>query len=125
MTNNHSDSDDALGIAHVPAMGNLLAGLPSVPPAAESFETLASKLATGVSIQRIVSYGHSSPPDFWYDQADAEWVMLVQGEAILQFEGRPDLHLRAGDYCEIAAHLRHRVAWTAPDQPTVWLAVFF
>jgi cupin 2 domain-containing protein len=52
-------------------------------------------------------------------------VVLMQGEAILQFEGRPDLHLHAGDYCTIPAHQRHRVAWTTPDQPTVWLAVFF
>jgi cupin 2 domain-containing protein len=51
--------------------------------------------------------------------------MLMQGDAILQFEGRPDLHLQAGDYCTIPAHQRHRVAWTTPDQPTVWLAVFF
>lgn len=106
------------------AFGNLLAGLPITAPATELFETLAAATA-GVEIQRIVSFGHASEPDFWYDQAQAEWVMLMQGDAILQFEGRPDLHLHAGDYCTIPAHQRHRVAWTTPDQPTVWLAVFF
>jgi len=25
----------------------------------------------------------------------------------------------------IAAHRKHRVEWTTPDEPTVWLAVFF
>jgi len=107
------------------ALGNLLAGLPMTAPATELFETLAGHAAAAVEIQRIVSFGHVSAADFWYDQAQAEWVMLMQGEAILQFEGRPDLHLRAGDYCTIPAHQRHRVAWTALDQPTVWLAVFF
>jgi cupin 2 domain-containing protein len=106
------------------AFGNLLAGLPITAPATELFETLAGVTA-GVEIQRIVSFGHASEADFWYDQAQAEWVMLMQGEAILQFEGRPDLHLHAGDYCTIPAHQRHRVAWTTPAQPTVWLAVFF
>ena len=109
----------------VSVIGNLLAALPDTAPPAELFETLAGHAAEGIEIQRIVSFGHASPADFWYDQNQAEWVMLIQGEAILQFEGRPDLHLRTGDYCNIPAHQRHRVAWTTPDQPTVWLAVFY
>jgi len=31
--------------------------------------------------------------------------------------------LRPGDWVAIPAHARHRVAWTDPDQPTVWLAL--
>ena len=77
-------------------------------------------------IERIISRGHSSPPDFWYDQAENEWVILLSGSARLQLENEADLlELGPGDYVNIPAHVRHRVAWTDPDRDTVWLAVFF
>lgn len=89
---------------------------------AEIFDTLAG--AGSARIERIVSHGQASPADFWYDQAQAEWVMLVQGAARLAFaDGEVDL--APGEWLTIPAHCRHRVAWTAPDQDTVWLAVFY
>lgn len=103
---------------------SLLDNLPASTMPDELFETLASG-ANGVRIERIVSFGHHSPENFWYDQAQAEWVMVVQGEAILAVEGEPDTRLRAGDCLNLPAHKRHRVVWTTPDQPTVWLAVFY
>jgi cupin 2 domain-containing protein len=79
-----------------------------------------------LKIQRIVSFGQQSPPGFWYDQPWAEWVMVVAGSAGLRFEGETEARvLQAGDYVLIAAHARHRVEWTAKDQPTLWLAVHF
>lgn len=39
--------------------------------------------ATDVRIERIVSYGHASPADFWYDQDQNEWVTVLKGEARL------------------------------------------
>lgn len=78
----------------------------------------------GVRIERIVSTGQSSPPGFWYDQAHGEWVAVLVGEAKLRFEDEPAARtLRAGDFVDIAAHRRHRVEWTRPGEPTVWLAV--
>lgn len=79
-----------------------------------------------VTIERIVSHGHSSPPGFWYDQETHEWVMVLRGAARLLFEGdeRP-VEMGPGDYIEIPAHKKHRVEWTAPDEPTVWLAVHY
>ncbi|MDD2923900.1 cupin domain-containing protein [Rhodoferax sp.] len=85
-------------------------------------ETLAASGTT--RIERIVSRGHQSAPDDWYDQAQHEWVLLVQGQARLQFEDHI-LHLSAGDHVNIPAHCKHRVTWTTPDQDTVWLAVFY
>jgi len=80
----------------------------------------------GLRIERIVSTGQSSPPDFWYDQPDGEWVLLFQGEARLRFADEAETrHLKAGDFVDIAPHRRHRVEWTAPDQPTIWLAVHY
>lgn len=106
---------------------NLLADLPP-PTGAEHFETLV-QLDTG-RVERIVSHGHSSPADFWYDQESSEWVLILQGRATLEFEGRGDgdrerLELGPGDAVDIPPHTRHRVAWTIPDQPTVWLAVHY
>jgi cupin 2 domain-containing protein len=100
---------------------NLLASLPCPLPN-EVTEILVQ--AAQVRIERIVSHGHHSPPDFWYDQDEHEFVLVVQGAARLQFDDEI-LQLKAGDWQLIPAHRRHRVAWTTPDQPTVWLAVFY
>ena len=101
---------------------NLLEGLPSNLPD-ELTEVLSEK--AGIRIERIVSRGHSSPDDFWYDQNETEWILLVSGRARLQIEGKQELvELAAGHFLEIPAHLRHRVDWTDPDGDTVWLAVF-
>lgn len=101
--------------------GNLL-DIPE-PGAAEFFETLSEGRTT--RIERIVSRGHASPPGFWYDQAQAEWVMVVRGKAALLFQDEPEPRiLEPGDWVDIPAHVRHRVQWTDPDQETVWLAVF-
>jgi len=84
------------------------------------------RLAVGRNcrIERIVSHGHVSPEGFWYDQAWDEWVLLLQGQAIIGFaQDLPTLTLTPGDYCLLPAHVRHRVEWTAADVDTVWLAV--
>ena len=80
----------------------------------------------GLRIERIVSLGRASPPGFWYDQEEGEWVVLLAGAAQLRFadEAAPR-RLLPGDWLDIAAHRRHRVEWTDPAVPTVWLAVFY
>lgn len=104
------------------APGNLLADLPP-PGEAEDVRVLHS--TPRLRIERIVSHGHASPPDFWYDQDEAEWVLVVSGEAGLEIEGEAaPRRLGPGDYLMIPPHRRHRVAWTAADRPTVWLAVY-
>jgi cupin 2 domain-containing protein len=75
-------------------------------------------------IERIVSHGHSSPAGFWYDQDEHEWVIVLQGAARLQFEDTT-VDMKPGDFVNIPAHKKHRVEWTMPDGPTIWLAVFF
>ncbi len=77
-------------------------------------------------VERIVSHGHTSPPGFWYDQPRHEWVALLAGAAALRFEGDgAPVELRPGDSLTIPAGRRHRVEWTTPDEPTVWLAVHY
>ncbi len=78
-----------------------------------------------VRVERIVSRGQCSPPGFWYDQDEDEWVILLTGAARLRFEdGDRVVELGPGDAESIPAHVRHRVDWTAPDEETIWLAVF-
>ncbi|MGQ0709400.1 MAG: cupin domain-containing protein [Rhodoferax sp.] len=78
-----------------------------------------------VRIERIVSNGQRSPDGYWYDQEENEWVMVVAGKATLEFDGGLKHDLSAGDYVNIPAHVRHRVAWTDPQETTIWLAVFY
>ena len=79
-----------------------------------------------VRIERIVSRGHASPDNFWYDQPQHEWVLVLQGEAQLRFkENNESVKLHPGDYVNIEPHTMHRVEWTAPDQETIWLAIHY
>jgi cupin 2 domain-containing protein len=102
---------------------NLLRDLPDAS-AAEITEALVAR--PGLHIERIVSSGQASPPGFWHDQDEAEWILLLSGAARLRFEDEPETRrLGPGDWVEIAAHRRHRVEWTDPDHPTIWLAIFY
>lgn len=103
-------------------MVNFFAGLPE-DLAEEVFERLAGNDA--VTIERIISKGHTTPENNWYDQSRNEWVMVVQGEAVLAFEEGESLRLKVGDYVDIPAHKKHRVAWTDPNRETLWLAVHY
>jgi cupin 2 domain-containing protein len=101
---------------------NLFTNLPTDLP--EEFVTILAE-NQHVRIERIVSTGQCSPKGHWYDQEKHEWVVVLQGEAKLLFEGdNQPLHMKPGDFINIPAHRKHRVEWTTPDGPTVWLAVF-
>ena len=89
----------------------------------EIFETLLQK--ENIRIERILSYGQSSPTEGWYDQDEHEWILLLEGEALLTFEDESEVHLQAGDYCNIPAHTKHKVAWTKEKIKTIWLAIFY
>ena len=103
--------------------GNLYNGLPGMLDA-ERFTQLLD--GGSFKLERIVSTGHATPEGKWHDQDQAEWVVVLNGSALLRFESEPTPRtLRQGDYLLIPPHARHRVEATDPDQPTVWLAVHF
>ena len=90
----------------------------------ELFTTILQ--ADGLRIERIVSHGHSSPEGHWCNQDVSEWVILLEGNAGVLFDGDTDpIELKPGSYLNIPAHKRHRVAWTDPNQRTVWLAIYY
>jgi len=77
-------------------------------------------------IERIISSGQKSPSDFWYDQDWNEWVLMIQGRAVLEFDDKEkNIELNQNDYILIPAHKKHRVKWTDPTQETIWLAIHF
>lgn len=101
---------------------NILDALPE-DLSLEVFEDIFQ--ASAIRIERIISKGHRSPEFGWYDQDENEWVMLIKGKAILEFEDGSKYDLSKGDYLNIPAHVKHKVIWTDPDQMTIWLAVFY
>ena len=100
---------------------NLFA-LPADRPAAEEQLDLLAQ-GNGLRIERIVSRGHTTAKGRWYDQEQAEWVVLLQGEASLEWDDGSRTALAAGDWLLIPAHKRHRVTSTTAEPPCIWLAV--
>lgn len=103
--------------------GNLFQSIPADLPD-ELLETLYS--CSLLQIERIVSRGQASPPGFWFDQEQDEFVLLVQGRAGLRFKDEDSVRiLEPGDYLIIPARNKHRVEWTDSRSDTIWLAVHF
>jgi cupin 2 domain-containing protein len=102
--------------------GSLFAGLPAQALPDERLEDLHR--SAGLRIERIISTGQATPPGQWLKQASDEWVVLLKGAAGLLIEGdsAPRV-LSPGDWIFLPAQCRHRVEWTAPGEPSVWLAV--
>jgi cupin 2 domain-containing protein len=104
------------------AVQNIFADIPSTLPQ-ELIQTLAE--SANVRIERIVSQGHATPEGFWYDQDQAEFVVLLRGVACLQLEGENPVEMKPGDCINIPAHRRHRVEWTTLDEATIWVVVHY
>ncbi len=104
-----------------PDFGDLFGALPDASRD-EQFATLLER--SGLRIVRIVSDGQATPPGEWFDQDDDEWVVVMSGRAGLRIEGESDVRsLAPGGYAYLPAHCRHRVEWTDPEEPTIWLAI--
>jgi cupin 2 domain-containing protein len=102
-------------------MSNIFSAIPAKIEK-EICETLLQ--AGSLRIERIVSRGHTSPDNGWYDQNEHEWVIVLEGSGRILFEDGNEVQLAKGDYIYIPAHQKHKVSWTDPDMNTIWLAVF-
>lgn len=90
----------------------------------ELFESILEE--KDLKIERIVSKGHVSPPNFWFVQPKNEWVILLKGNARLFFkEEQKEIVLGPGDYVEIPAMKKHSVTWTDPEEVNIWLAIHY
>jgi len=101
---------------------NLFENIPKDLPE-ELFETLVK--TDNIHIERIVSRGHTSPEEGWYEQEKNEFVLVLKGAARLEFEDGRVVSMGVGDWLEIVAHERHRVVWTDEEGQTVWVAIHF
>ena len=89
-------------------------------------EEILPLLSSGeVRIERIVSTGQASPHGFWYDQEEHEWVLVLRGRGVIEYEDGKQVALEPGDHLHIPARVRHRVRETSREEATVWLAVFW
>ena len=102
--------------------GNIFENVPEVLEN-ELFERLFTD--ENFIIERIVSDGHKSPENFWYDQPTNEFVILIKGSAQIAFENEASIILKPGDHILLPAGKKHRVEWTDPNTKTFWLAVHF
>lgn len=82
----------------------------------ERFDTLLSH--RNLVIERIVSGADIQPVE--YVQPQDEWVLLVQGAAVMDVAGTRTA-LGAGDYLFLSAGTPHRVE--SCDPGTLWLAI--
>jgi cupin 2 domain-containing protein len=102
-------------------MINLFNGIPGELP--QELVEVLHQLGP-VRIERIVSRQHASPPGFWYDQDEDEWVLLLTGSAGLRIDGEEQVvSMEPGDALLLPAHKKHRVEWTDTEKDTIWLAV--
>lgn len=101
---------------------NLYNFLKNIPNASldEVFETVIENKK--IKIERIVSYGQTTPEDYWYDQDEDEFIFIVQGDAKIKYDDETVFELKTADSLYIPAHQKHRVIYTS--DPVVWLAVF-
>lgn len=103
--------------------GNFFSDIP-LPVDDEVFDTILAE--NGFEIKRIISKGQKSPTEFWYDQEENEWVMVLKGAAKLKFKDQQSIvEMMPGTYIHIPAHCKHRVEWTDPDVETIWLAIYY
>ena len=77
-----------------------------------------------VRIETIVSNGLTSQKDCWYDLDENQFVMIIEGHAILQFEDK-EVEMFKGSYLNIPKNCKHRIKYISTDKPTIWLAVFY
>ena len=96
-------------------MGNLFADF-EVPLDGERFDALLSH--RNLVVERIISSADITPTD--YVQSQDEWVVLLQGKATLEVEGKA-VELHSGDYLFLPAGTPHVVRRVTNG--ALWLAV--
>lgn len=76
-------------------------------------------------LERIISFGHITPSDYWYDQEEDEFVLLLKGNAKILLENDEIIELKEGDYVIIPKHLKHKVIYTDTENKTFWITCYF
>lgn len=72
----------------------------------------------------VLNESSPSASDFWYNQPQYEWVIVLKWVARLEFEDGM-VAMMPGDFLDIPAFKNHRVDWTTLDGPAMWLGAFY
>ena len=94
--------------------------LPPLPLTEEATTILIEN--ENIRIERIISTGQISD---WYDQTETEFVVLLEGNAIIEYENGESIAMLKGDTLIIKPHEKHRVNYTSSEPPCVWLCMFY
>jgi len=86
------------------------------PPTGERFDVLLKH--RNLVVERIVSSATITPHA--YVQTQDEWVLLMQGEALMRVAGK-SVSLKPGDHLFLPAGVPHSVERTSAG--TMWLAI--
>ncbi|MCL1078853.1 hypothetical protein D5R81_12870 [Parashewanella spongiae] len=90
-------------------MNNLFKDIPT-DLSKEVIQVLAETPQT--RIERIVSFGQKSSENFWYDQDENEWVVVIKGRAQIDFVDGRKCILGQGDFLNLKTSvdcvLKHR-----------------
>lgn len=103
--------------------GNIFSEIPTSIPK-EVFNSIIDK--DGIKIERIISKGHTTEKDKWYNQEKNEWLIMLKGKAELLFKNNNQIiKMKKGDYLNISAHTEHRVTKTSKKEETIWLTIHY
>ena len=98
-------------------MNNIFKDIPQ-DVSEEIFEVIIQN--KNVHIERIVSYGQSTPVGKWLLQDKKEWVILLEGASEIVFEDdKSRCSMKPGDYLYIENQRRHRVEYTLKNKKTI------
>ena len=95
--------------------------LPELPLTEELITVLTE--SENIRIERIISAGQISSD--WYDQAETEFVVLLEGCADITFDNGKIVNMKKGDTLRIKPHEKHKVSRTSSEPPCVWLCIFY
>jgi cupin 2 domain-containing protein len=94
--------------------------IPPLPLTEEATAILSEN--KNIRIERIISAGQISD---WYEQSETEFVILLEGNAVIEYENNKTVAMTKGETLLIAPYERHRVSFTSSDPPCIWLCVFY
>jgi len=90
-------------------------------------EEIFEELIRGSSfrMERIISPPMPNGDTKWYIQEEKELVILLQGQAKIEFENSKIITLNTGDYFIIESFAKHRVAFSSSNPITIWLTIHY
>lgn len=87
-------------------------------PLAEEVTTILTE-NENIRIEKIISTGQVSD---WYNQDETEFVILLESNAVIEYENNKTVAISKGDTLRINPHERHKDVFLMPERffPQFW-----